>query len=78
MLNSEENLSYKYLHQKRNYTSKNVIIDAEKTKENLLQKKSYSLPSLDNNNNYLDNIKKILGGVKKCQLKKYAGLSLWL
>ena len=66
MLNSEEFTPIASSSEKRNYTSKRRNNRRRKTnRKSSNKKKSYSLPSLDNNNNYLDNIKKILGGAKK-------------
>ena len=65
MLNSEEFTPIASSSEKRNYTSKRRNNRRRKTnRKSSNKKKSYSLPSLDNNN-YLDNIKKILGGAKK-------------
>ena len=66
MLDSQEFSPIASSSEKSNYTSKRRNNRRRKTnRKSSNKKKSYSLPSLDNNNNYLDNIKKILGGAKK-------------
>ena len=65
MLDSQEFSPIASSSEKSNYTSKRRNNRRKKTnRKSSNKKKSYSLPSLDNNN-YLDNIKKILGGAKK-------------
>ena len=71
MLNSEEFSPIVSSSEKKNYTSKRRNNRRKKTKrKSSSKKKSYSLPSFDNNTNYLDDIKKLLGGAKKLSVEE--------
>ena len=66
MLDSQEFSPIASSSEKKNYTSKRRNNRRKKTKrKSSSKKKSYSLPSFNNETNYLDDIKKLLGGAKK-------------